>query len=97
MARLSASWLMILAFAAAPAQAGSTMLSGGVADWFNACGARQPMNIAILHADRSVTQFSLAAHQRTRSLVRRGDMVSWSCGGAVLRTGEFHYVITLTY
>jgi hypothetical protein len=80
---------------AVPAEAGSTMWSGGVANWFYTCANDEPMNIYILHPDESLTQLSLARGQILRTPVRRGDLVSWRCDNRAVPLGEFRYIVTV--
>ena len=86
--------LAAMMIAGGSAQAGTTMLGGGMANWFYTCGDGMRMNIAILHSDLSVTQFSLSHGQRLSTAVRRGDLVAWRCGAPVGPDDVFSPIVT---
>lgn len=81
---------------AGSAMAGSSLSSGGYANWFYACANNEPMNILILHGDRTVTQFSLTRGQRVRTFVEQGDLVATRCDSRyVPPTAMFRSITTV--
>jgi hypothetical protein len=84
-----------LSLLAAPALAGSSLVAPGYANWFYFCGEGRPMNLAIRHDDGTYTLFSLSPGERTRSAVRRGDVVAWRCGAPVMSTAPFISITTV--
>ena len=80
---------------AAPAEAGTSLLGGGAANWFYACAGTQPMNIVIRHTDNSLMQFSLLRGESVRTPVQRGDVVAWRCGAPVDLAQRFIFIVTL--
>jgi hypothetical protein len=80
---------------AGPALASTSLLGPGYANWFYACSGGRTMNLAIHHADGTMTQFSLGPGETIRSLVQRGDLEAWRCGGAVDPAARFQYIVTV--
>ncbi len=74
--------VMMLAFAG-PALASTSLLGSGNANWYYACSGGRTMNLAIRHADGTMTRFALGPGESVRRAVQRGDLEAWRCGGAV--------------
>jgi len=83
--------------AAGSAHAGSTMWSGGTANWFYQCANREPMAIIIRHRDRTTTQFSLGPGETLRTQVQRGDVVATRCDDRFVPLGldKFTSIVTV--
>jgi hypothetical protein len=86
--------VMTLALAA-PALAGTSLLGSGDANWYYACSAGRTMNLAIRHADGTMTRFALGPGESVRRPVQRGDLEAWRCGGAVDPRARFLYIVTM--
>jgi hypothetical protein len=86
--------LLIALALAGPARAGTSLIQSGHTNWFYACSAGRTMNLAIRHADRTMTFFSLRPGERARGPVRRGDVVAWRCGAPVDTAARFIWIVT---
>ena len=80
---------------AVPALAGSSLLSGGTANWFYACANGEAMNILVRHRDRTTTQFSLLPGQTLQTPVRQGDVAASRCDGRFVSANTFAYIVTM--
>lgn len=80
---------------AGPALASTSLLGPGYANWFYACSAGRAMNIAIRHANGTMTRFSLGPGAQTRTWVLRGDVEAWRCGAPVSRAAGFLSIVTV--
>ena len=88
-------WGALALAIAAPALASTSLLRSGYVNWFYFCSAGQPMNIAIRHADGTMTRFSLGPGQRMRNWVQRGDVGTWRCGAPVSPDAGFVSIVTM--
>jgi hypothetical protein len=86
---------MLACTLAGPALAGSSLLSGGTANWFYACANGEQMSILVRHRDQTTTQFSLLPGQTLRTPVRQGDVAASRCDGRFVPAATFAYIVTM--